>query len=124
MREAARIHRTPLALLVGILATLNRTIDDSEIPIVAAAWAPPRAVRRQADRPRRRSLPRRLSQRHGGTWRLLLTGAAVGFLLYAASQIVNDLGANSIINPVLAAWPPPIVGTTFGATALLYQEDG
>ena len=63
-------------------------------------------------------------QRHGGTWRLLLTGAAVGFLLYAASQIVNDLGANGIINPVLAAWLPPIVGLTFGATALLYQEDG
>ncbi len=62
--------------------------------------------------------------RYGGTWRLLLTGATIGFLLYAFSQIVGDLGANGIINPVLAAWLPPIVALTFGATALLVQEDG
>jgi lipopolysaccharide export system permease protein len=69
------------------------------------------------------SVSLRLS-RYGGTWRLVLTGAVIGFLLYAASQIVSDLGANGIINPVLAAWLPPIVGLVFGATALLYQEDG
>jgi lipopolysaccharide export system permease protein len=40
------------------------------------------------------------------------------------SEIVSDLGGNGIINPVLAAWLPPTVALTLGATALLYQEDG
>ena len=62
--------------------------------------------------------------RYGGTWRLILTGVAVGFLLYVLTEIASDLGEHGIINPVLAAWLPPIVALTFGATALLYQEDG
>jgi lipopolysaccharide export system permease protein len=62
--------------------------------------------------------------RYGGTWRLILTGATIGFLLYAFGEIASDLGGNGIINPVLAAWLPPIVALTFGATALLFQEDG
>jgi lipopolysaccharide export system permease protein len=62
--------------------------------------------------------------RFGGTWRLFLTGAGIGFLLYALTEIVGDIGGNGIIDPVLAAWLPPIVALTFGATALLYQEDG
>jgi lipopolysaccharide export system permease protein len=62
--------------------------------------------------------------RYGGTWRLVLTGAAIGFLLYALSEIAGDLGGNGIIDPVLAAWLPPLVALTFGATALLFQEDG
>lgn len=62
--------------------------------------------------------------RGGGNWRLVLTGATIGFLLYALSEIVSDLGGNGIINPLLAAWLPPAVALTLGATALLYQEDG
>jgi lipopolysaccharide export system permease protein len=62
--------------------------------------------------------------RYGGTWRLVLTGAGIGFLLYALSEIAGDLGGNGIIDPVLAAWLPPLVALTFGATALLFQEDG
>ena len=62
--------------------------------------------------------------RYGGAWKLVLTGAAAGFLLYVLTEIVGDLGANGIIDPVLAAWLPPIVALTFGATVLLYQEDG
>ncbi len=62
--------------------------------------------------------------RYGGTWRLILTGATIGFLLYAFSQIASDLGGNGIIDPVLAAWLPPIVALTLGATTLLFQEDG
>jgi lipopolysaccharide export system permease protein len=62
--------------------------------------------------------------RYGGTGRLVLSGAAFGFLLYVLTEIVNDLGGHGIINPVLAAWLPPIIGLTFGTTALLYQEDG
>ena len=62
--------------------------------------------------------------RYGGTWRLVLTGATIGFLLYAFAQIASDLGGNGIIDPVLAAWLPPIVALTLGATTLLFQEDG
>lgn len=62
--------------------------------------------------------------RHGGAWGLVLTGATAGFLLYAFSEIVNDLGSNGIIDPVLAAWLPSSVALMLGATALLYQEDG
>jgi lipopolysaccharide export system permease protein len=62
--------------------------------------------------------------RYGGTWPLVLTGAAAGFLLYVITEIVSDLGENGIIDPMLAAWAPPILALSFGATALLYQEDG
>ncbi len=62
--------------------------------------------------------------RHGGTGQLVLTGAAAGFLLYVVTKITSDLGGNGIINPTLAAWGPSIIALTFGATALLYLEDG
>ena len=62
--------------------------------------------------------------RYGGTWRLILTGAVIGFLLYAFTEIASDLGGNGIIDPVLAAWLPPLVAMILGSTALLYQEDG
>jgi lipopolysaccharide export system permease protein len=62
--------------------------------------------------------------RYGGTWKLILTGVAAGFLLYVLTEVVSDLGGNGIIDPVLAAWLPPIIALVFGATALLYQEDG
>jgi lipopolysaccharide export system permease protein len=62
--------------------------------------------------------------RYGGTWRLILTGATIGFLLYAFREFASDLGGNGIIDPALAAWLPPIVALTLGATALLFQEDG
>jgi lipopolysaccharide export system permease protein len=62
--------------------------------------------------------------RSGGTLRPLMTGAAIGFLLYAFGEIAADLGANGIIDPVLAGWLPPIVALTFGATGLLFLEDG
>ena len=62
--------------------------------------------------------------RHGGTGQLVLTGIAAGFLLYVFTKIINDLGGNGIINPTLAAWGPSIIALTFGATALLYLEDG
>lgn len=62
--------------------------------------------------------------RYGGTGPLVLIGIATGFLLYVVTEIVNDLGGNGIISPVLAAWAPALVALTFGATLLLYQEDG
>ena len=62
--------------------------------------------------------------RYGGTWRLIMTGVAGGFLLYILSEIISDLGGNGIIDPILAAWLPPLIALTFGATVLLHQEDG
>lgn len=62
--------------------------------------------------------------RYGGTWRLILLGTAAGFVLYVLTAIVNNLGENGIINPVVAAWISPIVALTLGATVLLFQEDG
>lgn len=62
--------------------------------------------------------------RYGGIAPLVLAGIATGFLLYVATQIVNDLGGNGIISPMIAAWVPVILALTAGATLLLYQEDG
>ncbi len=62
--------------------------------------------------------------RHGGTGQLVITGIAAGFLLYVLTKITSDLGGNGIISPTLAAWGPSIIALTFGATALLYLEDG
>jgi lipopolysaccharide export system permease protein len=62
--------------------------------------------------------------RYGGTWRFILAGVAIGFLLYALAAVAADLGGNGIIDPALAAWLPPILTLTLGATALLFQEDG
>lgn len=62
--------------------------------------------------------------RYGGMWQLMLTGIGAGFLLYVLTEIVSDLGGNGIIDPILAAWLPPVAALTFGATALLHQEDG
>ncbi len=62
--------------------------------------------------------------RQGGTGQLVLTGIAAGFLLYVLTKIISDLGGNGIVNPTLAAWGPSIIALTFGATALLYLEDG
>jgi lipopolysaccharide export system permease protein len=62
--------------------------------------------------------------RYGGIGRLVLMGIGAGFLLYVVTEIMNDLGSNGIVSPALAAWAPAIVALTFGATLLLYQEDG
>jgi lipopolysaccharide export system permease protein len=62
--------------------------------------------------------------RSGGAWRLAFIGAAIGFVLFAVTDIVSDLGGSGIISPILAAWLPPLAGLTFGATVLLHQEDG
>ena len=62
--------------------------------------------------------------RFGGVARMVLGGVAAGFLLYVATQLMQDLGGSGIIGPTLAAWLPAIVGSLLGTLALLYQEDG
>ena len=62
--------------------------------------------------------------RSGGTGKLVFAGVISGFLLYVLSEFLRDLGGNGIVGPAFAAWTPPVVALTVGATALLYLEDG
>ena len=62
--------------------------------------------------------------RFGGVTRLVIGGVAAGFVLYVATQLSEELGASGIVNPMVAAWLPAVVGTMLGALALLHQEDG
>ncbi len=62
--------------------------------------------------------------RFGGVARMVLGGVAAGFLLYVATELMEDLGASGLIGPAIAAWFPAVVGSLLGTLALLYQEDG
>ena len=62
--------------------------------------------------------------RSGGVARMVLGGVAAGFLLYVATELMQDLGASGLLGPAVAAWLPAVVGSLLGALALLYQEDG
>lgn len=56
--------------------------------------------------------------------RMIITGVAVGFMLYVVMKIAWDLGSGGIVPPPLAAWIPSIVATLVGVTVLLHLEDG
>lgn len=62
--------------------------------------------------------------RFGGVAKLVLGGVVAGFVLYVATEIMQDLGGAGILSPVVAAWFPGVVGSLLGILALLYQEDG
>jgi lipopolysaccharide export system permease protein len=55
---------------------------------------------------------------------MVLGGVAAGFMLYIATELMEDLGASGLIGPAVAAWFPAVVGSLLGTLALLYQEDG
>ena len=63
-------------------------------------------------------------QRRGGAVMLLVSGVAVGFLLYFVSDIVFALGLSNKIPVLLAAWTPAGVSMIFGVSMLLHLEDG
>jgi lipopolysaccharide export system permease protein len=56
--------------------------------------------------------------------RVIITGVAVGFMLYVVTSISMDLGSGGVVPPPLAAWLPAIAATLFGITVLLHLEDG
>jgi lipopolysaccharide export system permease protein len=56
--------------------------------------------------------------------RVIITGVAVGFMLYVVMKIASDLGSGGIVSPLLAAWLPAMVATLVGVTVLLHLEDG
>ena len=62
--------------------------------------------------------------RFGGVATMVLGGVAAGFMLYVATELMEDLGASGLIGPAVAAWFPAVVGSLLGTLALLYQEDG
>jgi lipopolysaccharide export system permease protein len=62
--------------------------------------------------------------RFGGVAGMVLSGVAAGFVLYVATQLMEDLGASGLVRPTVAAWFPAVVGTLLGTLALLHQEDG
>jgi lipopolysaccharide export system permease protein len=62
--------------------------------------------------------------RMGGVARMVLGGVAAGFMLYVATEVMEDLGASGLVSPALAAWFPALLGTVLGALTLLHQEDG
>jgi lipopolysaccharide export system permease protein len=62
--------------------------------------------------------------RFGGVAPMVLAGVVAGFVLYVASELVENLGAAGIVGPGVAAWLPAMVGTLLGVLSLLHQEDG
>jgi lipopolysaccharide export system permease protein len=62
--------------------------------------------------------------RFGGIAKMALGGVAAGFMLYVATELMEDLGASGLVGPTVAAWFPAIVGSLLGTLALLHQEDG
>ena len=62
--------------------------------------------------------------RFGGVADMVLGGVAAGFMLYVATELMEDLGACGLISSAVAAWFPAVVGSLLGTLALLYQEDG
>lgn len=62
--------------------------------------------------------------RFGGIAQMVLGGVAAGFMLYVATELMEDLGAAGLIGSSVAAWFPAVVGSLLGVLALLHQEDG
>jgi lipopolysaccharide export system permease protein len=62
--------------------------------------------------------------RFGGIAGMVLGGVAAGFMLYVATELMEDLGASGLVSSTVAAWFPAVVGSLLGTLALLYQEDG
>jgi lipopolysaccharide export system permease protein len=62
--------------------------------------------------------------RFGGVATMVLGGVAAGFMLYVATELMEDLGASGLVSSAVAAWFPAVVGSLLGTLALLYQEDG
>lgn len=62
--------------------------------------------------------------RFGNAKHVILSGIFSGFVLYVSVELARDLGGAGIIDPVIAAWFPPLIAVLLSVTFLLYQEDG
>lgn len=66
----------------------------------------------------------RLSNRRGGTTRVVIGGVLTGFLIYVFTDVVYALGLSERVPVVLAAWAPSGVAAMLGLATLLHLEDG
>jgi len=62
--------------------------------------------------------------RGGGTLRLLIMGAALGFGVFFADSVVTAFGEVAILPVILAAWTVPLLVLLLGITHLARIEDG
>ena len=56
--------------------------------------------------------------------RVIVTGVAIGFMLYVVGEIARDLGGSGVVPPAVAAWTPAIIAALMSVTVLLHREDG
>ncbi|MBV9813251.1 MAG: LptF/LptG family permease, partial [Acetobacteraceae bacterium] len=62
--------------------------------------------------------------RRGGVARMIGSGFAAGFALFALSKIVEEFGQSGTLPPALAAWAPAAAGLLLSLALLLHLEDG
>lgn len=62
--------------------------------------------------------------RGGGTLKLLIIGAVLGFAVFFADSVITAFGEVSILPVTLAAWTVPILVLLLGITHLAKIEDG
>ncbi len=62
--------------------------------------------------------------RQGGTVLLIISGTAIGFVLYFLKDITNAMGQSSTLPVLVAAWAPVFLSGFFGMAFLLHLEDG
>ena len=62
--------------------------------------------------------------RGGGTLRLLIMGASLGFAVFFADSVITAFGEVAILPVILAAWTVPILVLLLGITHLAKIEDG
>lgn len=55
---------------------------------------------------------------------VILTGVAVGFVLYVVTELARGLGRSGVVSPMIAAWTPAVIASLLSITVLLHREDG
>lgn len=55
---------------------------------------------------------------------VILTGVAVGFVLYVVTELARGLGRSGVVSPMIAAWTPATIAILLSVTVLLHREDG
>ena len=62
--------------------------------------------------------------RRGGVARMLASGVAAGFALFAFSRFAAEFGQSGALPALLAAWAPAAAGMLLAVSLLLHLEDG
>jgi lipopolysaccharide export system permease protein len=62
--------------------------------------------------------------RMGGTGIAVLSAVLLGFSLYYVRNFAQILGENGQLNPLAAAWVPPLASVLLALGLILHREDG